>query len=409
MTSAKHEDAAPGRAAVPLFTRLRLELRRFGALHKPLRWLHRVALPKVAHGLLEVVRVLIPRSVAWGLPRGTYSELARLEQGATEGRVVLKDQGSPRLPQPSIILLCGRQQHLEQPWPIFWTRHRHARLVGASLALLNDQKQLCVESVYGPRRAGADPAWWHFVRSRPVTLSGPWTSVVSKWFPLNANPPYAHWLLDALPRLAVLNEFPPETGILLPALKPRYQVETMQLLGLLDRCRWTEETHLLVEDYYFSPPTSMVVCYNPYAVQFLRATFLPRVSPAATPKKFFVRRTSYGRNMVNEAEVLQFFADLGWAIVDPAQMSFAGQIQHFAGAEAICAIHGSGTANMVWCRPGCKFLELFADAYLAGDQEWIAQCVEVDYEFLLFPSDHKLNALVDLRQVKSRLQAMGAL
>lgn len=378
-------------------------------LHRPLRWLNRAALPALAHGMLNVLRVIIPRSVSFGLPQGTFSQLARLEQGQCEGRIVLRDQGSPWLPQPSLLLLCGRQQHLQQPWPIFWSRHRHARLVGTSLALLNEKKELCVEATYGPQRAHADPAWWQVVWQKPVELSGPWTSVVSKWFPLDTPPPYAHWLLDALPRLAVLSEFPPETGILLPPFKPRYQVETMQLLGLLDRCRWTEERHLRVEDYYFSPPTSMVVCYNPYAVNFLRSTFLPRVSPASTPKKFFVRRTSYGRNMVNEEEVLQFFAGLGWAIVDPAQMSFTEQIQHFAGAEAICAIHGSGTANMVWCRPGCKFLELFADAYLAGDQEWIAQCVKVDYGFLIFPSDHKLNAWVDLELVKSRLQAMGAL
>ena len=110
---------------------------------------------------------------------------------------------------------------------------------------------------------------------------------------------------------------------------------------------------------------------------------------------------------MNEEEVYRFFSELGWAIVDAAALSFAEQIQYFSNAEAVCAIHGSGTANMVWCKPGCKFVELFAADYLAGDQEWIAQCVEVDYSFMMFPSDHKLSAQVDVGELKVHLKTRG--
>jgi capsular polysaccharide biosynthesis protein len=148
----------------------------------------------------------------------------------------------------------------------------------------------------------------------------------------------------------------------------------------------------------------MIVCYSPYTVAFLRSSFLHLAELAPImPRRFFVRRTSYARNMVNEQEVLDFFQNAGWSIVDTAAMGFKEQVQLFAGAEAVCGIHGSGLANAVWCPVGCKVIELFADSYLAGDQEWICQCIKAEYHFLIFPSDHKLCAVVDLARLQKLL------
>jgi capsular polysaccharide biosynthesis protein len=394
-------------ALIPI--RVRLATRRFPLLHQPLRWLNRVALPALVKWLYHIPRIFIPRSWTIGLPKGVFSNFERLANPMNlhNGRIVVTDQGSPNLPSPSIMVLCKRKQHLEQPWPIFWARHDNARLVGPSLAHLDGKKQICLEAAYGPRRVNDDPAYHHFAFGSPVRLAGPWTSIVSRFSSNDQPQPYAHWLLDALPRLALLNEFPADTRVIVPPHRLAYQTQSLALLGLVDRCRWTSERHLLLEEYFFSAPTSMVVCYNPYAVNFLRSRFLPLALNTSTlPTRFFVRRKGQARNIVNEAEVLDFFQRQGWAIIDPGQMGFLEQIQLFAGAEAICAIHGSATANIVWCSHGCKVLELFADCYLAGDQEWIAQCVGADYRFLLFPSDHKLNAQVDLSTLKEHLRAM---
>ena len=71
---------------------------------------------------------------------------------------------------------------------------------------------------------------------------------------------------NALPRLALLKEFPPDTGIMAPTALAGYQKETLKLLGLLDRVRHSPEKHLFVENYYFSAPTAMISTYNPYGV-----------------------------------------------------------------------------------------------------------------------------------------------
>ncbi len=304
------------------------------------------------------------------------------------------------------MVLCRRSQHLQQPFPVFWIRRKKARLIGPGLAHINDRKEVSIEAVYGRPYLKSDPADQFFIRGEPARLEGPWTSVISRWMPANRPAAYGHWLIDVLPRLAVLNEFPAQTRILVPAHRARYQVESMEMLKLSDRCRWTKETYIEVEDYYFSSAPSAIACYSPYTVQCVQKMFLPLIDrQKATPKRFFVRRTGATRNMTNEAEVLEFFEKSGWTVVDLAGLGFAEQIAWFAGAEAVAGIHGSGMTNSLWCPRGCKILELFSDQYIAGDAEWIAQCTGAEYHSLIFPSDHAVNAIVDLNRVRTTLKS----
>lgn len=217
-------------------------------------------------------------------------------------------------------------------------------------------------------------------------------------------------MLDALPRLALLEEFPADVQILVPPHKLRYQMERLRLLGLLGRCRWISEKHLLVQDYYFTSPVSMVGAYSPYTVDFLRSSFLPSATNTQTmPARFYLRRTGRYRNVAKEEEVLEFFRKAGWNVIDTTTLSFVEQIRLFAGAEAICLIHGSGAINAVWCPSGCKVIQLFADSLLDGDLEWICQCVNAEHHFEIFPSDHRQNAVVDLTRLRELFRSLHLL
>lgn len=319
------------------------------------------------------------------------------------------DQGNPVASSDSVMVLGGRGQHVQQPWPIFWTYHHEIELIGPSLAHVKDDR-VCLEAVYGKYSMPDDPAY-NFRRSgsdRVVDLEGNWTSGVSRWMSTTKTQAYAHWVLDVLPRLALLNEFPSDVKIILPPHRLSYQEAGMQMLGLLDRCRWTSESRLRVENYYFSAPTAMIDCYNPYAVHWLRKTFSPLVSDVKpTPKRFFIRRLGFLRNMTNEADVLNLFRELGWEIVELNEWTFQDQIRLFANAEFICGIHGAGFTNVVWCQPGCRILEIFCSDYMGAGAEWIAQTLtSVEHHHLIFPTDNRLNAIVDLPQLKAKLQTL---
>ena len=399
-----------------MLSKLRGYLHRLGLLYAPLMKA-KTALRKAWLALVEFVRKL-PEPLSLGLPQGFYSELSLLQANPPrlKGRVVLLDQGSLEAPPESLLVRCGRSQHKKQPWPVFWTHHPKAELIGDSLSMVDGNGQLCAEAVYHfdwHRQGPDDPAYFYpRLLSRAHWLEGNWTSLVSRWMSMAQPVPYAHWIMEALPRLAFLQEFPADTRIILPSFRPPYQEESLRLLGVLDRCRWTSERHLRVENYYFSSQSSMICCYNPFAVVWLRGAFLPLLEKDTrpSPRRFFVRRVGKFRNIVNEEEVLDFFRKIGWEIVDPAQLSFAEQIRCFSQAEAVCSIHGSGFTNAVWCRPKVQLLELLPDSYMGSEVEWIARCIPgAMHRHLIFPSDRWFNAIVDLDRVRGELQLMDLL
>ena len=259
---------------------LAYELRRLKPFHRLLRWLRHNLWHGLVEALLELCRWIFERSERFGPPLHTFSVYQALRTGdpKTNGRIVLHDQGTPIMSEGSLLAIGGYEQHKQQPWPIFWSEHRKARLASESLALM-EGKRVCVEAAYDFKRLRDDPAYRFFHLPPPVKLEGNWTSIVSRWAPTSCNPPYTHWLLDALPRLALLSEFPADTRIIVPGTMSQSRKDSLALLGLQDRYRLTSETHVEVERYYFSSFTTMLTCWNPYGIHFLRTAFLPKRDP----------------------------------------------------------------------------------------------------------------------------------
>lgn len=385
------------------------KLRRFENLHRFARWLRHCLWGGLVEALIEWGRWTFSFSARFGPPTGVFSVYQALRTGHPKinGRVVLEDQGSPHVSEQSLLALGPYKEHLQQPWPIFWSEHLNARLGSESLALLKG-KEVCLESVYGFPRVLMDPAYRFFRLPPPARLKGNWTSLVSRWVPTNGFPNYTHWLLDALPRLALLSEMPPDTQIVVPSTLFPSEKESLELLGLLDRCRFTSETHLEVERYFFSSPTAMLQCYNPYGIDFLRSAFLPKRDPDyAGPRKFFVARTGSVRNATNVNELHEFFTSIGWALVQPAELTFSQQIKLFSEADAICGTVGSGMTNAVFCRPGCQLFLLAQDFMLDAWLDCIAQVIKADYHFLICHSGYQQVIQPDLPQVKELLGRLG--
>jgi hypothetical protein len=355
---------------------------------------------------LEFSRQIWGENNGSGPPKKVFSvyQSLRTSEPKINGRIVLHDQGCPIVKSDSIMVTGGYRQHREQPWPIFWSEHRQTNLVTESLALLSNDKSLCLESVYGWRRLRDDPAS-RFFRLPPVTsLAGNWTSIVSRWVPTEGKrlgismPNYTHWMLDALPRLALMPEFPADTKILVPADLHRNQKESLALLGLWERCRPTTEQHLKIERYFFSSPTTMLQCYNPYAIQFLRERFLlKRDRTFSSPKRVFVKRVGLSREPLNAGEIEQFFEKRGWTPIDVVKLTFAQQVQLFHEAESIAGMFGSAFTNCVFCKPGCEVIPIMPVEFgMDGFLEWIGQVVGYDLHPFVLANDYTYRFSVDL-------------
>ena len=395
-----------------LFDQLGFASRRWPGVNRFFRFSRRTVWAAFVEGFWEFSRILCKDFPSWGPPGRTFSVYTALRWGdpAIEGRIVLEDQGAPRVHPDSLVLKCGLHQHLEQPWPIVWTEHDNARLVSNSLALLNEKKELCLESVYGTSRWRSDPASRYLRLPKPVRLQGNWTSIVSNWVPTDGAPIYGHWLHDALPRLAALEHYPKDTGILVPqGLKPIHW-ETLALLGIKNRCRPTSERHLILEKYFFSSPTSMIDCYNPYGIQAMRKAFLNKADTDYTgPKKFFFARSGKRRSLENIDAITGLLASEGWTVVRDMDLNFSQTIKLFSQATDICGFLGSNMSNVIFCPPGCRVLHWVPDIFLDGWVDLIAEILGLDYRTVILkcggPQNHA--PAVDPAEILAGLKSAG--
>jgi hypothetical protein len=330
-----------------------------------------------------------------GAPRGFFSGLDLLAKGEYQGRRLFCEQELPFLPKNSLIELAGCDQNGRQPWPVFWLKMNNVRLVGESLAPMDRKKNLMIEAVFGKEFGAMDPSYNYIYLQEPLNLKGSWTSIASRW-----GSGFYHWFNDALPRLAPLSEFRQETKILIRGELCAYQQESLEMLGLLDRVWETRSNHLLVENFYFSSSPGMTGCTNPYVANWLREKFLQHQTTIDTPKKFFIKRHKKTRGILNQDELENYFISLGWAVVDLESLHFAEQIAWFANAEAIVGEHGGGFTNLVWCRPGCRVIELCPDNFLNGCYEGISLCLRLNHTFITEIADEANRINIELKKIR---------
>jgi capsular polysaccharide biosynthesis protein len=202
---------------------------------------------------------------------------------------------------------------------------------------------------------------------------------------------YYHFLLDVLPRLAVLEGCLPDLtpdAMYLPT-QTRYQREILALTGLDSGSPAVVETrkHRAVR-----AETLLVPCLpNPdelapsWLVGWLRDR-LPAGDTKDLPRRIYVTRGQRPntRRLETEAQLWPELERRGFTRIDPGSMSVRDQIDHFAAAEAIIGVHGAALTNLLFARPGVRVLELFAPAYLKHCFWSITQSIPgAEYRYLV--------------------------
>ena len=180
---------------------------------------------------------------------------------------------------------------------------------------------------------------------------------------------YYHYLLDVLPRWGVFRETMPgrmPDALYVPSAT-RYQKQFLSMLGL--------DTIPIIETGKHRAVTAdklLVPCIpNPdlvaprWTIDWLREQ-LPTKNTADAPRRLYLTRGDRPntRRLVNEQGYLPMLEKLGFVRVDPGSLTVQEQIDWFAAAEVIVAPHGAALANLAFCSPGVRVLELFAPNYV---------------------------------------------
>jgi capsular polysaccharide biosynthesis protein len=191
----------------------------------------------------------------------------------------------------------------------------------------------------------------------PIRLEGTCLSLVSDWSSSN----YAHYLLDGLGRLALFlaagfslrdvdhvycptppapaaHSYPGRLGI--PAEK----------MVLVAPQRLVHADVLLVPSL---PSTALT--YPSWLATFLRERLVTETA-ARGERRLYVSRSGFGREAAQERAVETLMREHDFEIYRPSEHD--DQPRDFGDAEIVVGPHGAGLANLAFCRPGARVVEI---------------------------------------------------
>jgi hypothetical protein len=123
--------------------------------------------------------------------------------------------------------------------------------------------------------------------------------------------------------------------------------------------------------------------------QRLTAGLLGNAEPAEHERIFVSRgeKLAHRRHCRNQAEVERFFADRGFHVFYPEQLSLAEQVALFAGARVVAGFSGSAMFNLMHTRRLEATIVLSQNAYLARNEHLFAAVLGGELHYFWAPAD----------------------
>lgn len=240
---------------------------------------------------------------------------------------------------------------------------------------------------------------------------------------------YGHWLMDHLMRLRALLEHPlaREARVLVSADMPASHYEALQLLlepGVViqrvaaESCVRVDQLLFAGPDVFFPhlirrgvPPIPSVAPSSIGGMVYLRDRMIAAVSaPKRQRRRFFVRRCSGTRQVLNEGDVRDLLInDWGFEELYPEALTFADQVRSFHDADVVVGVQGSALSNCVFCRPGTRVIA-FCSGFSANFPAWAhaLECVGLQHCFVAGEAQQGSHFLAIQCDFRVNLEALGA-
>ncbi len=255
----------------------------------------------------------------------------------------------------------------------FWA-HYGGAVVTADNALLADLSP----EVWGPANRPIFSRW-HPPKSE--LLNGRIAIAVTP----EAGANYYHWLLDLLPRVLLLKHatqnFSNYDTLLLNGSRANYERETLTVLEVPpEKIRFVDSRDRFhIASAVF--PSMDINVIAPWKVHGLR-DLASSGKPSQHRSLYLSRTRAAVRRIANEKEILEILRQRNFEILESENLSFREQADLFASASVIVAPHGAALANIVFCQPGTRVVEI---STRAGYRDWYWQLAAVaglSYEVL---------------------------
>jgi capsular polysaccharide biosynthesis protein len=193
------------------------------------------------------------------------------------------------------------------------------------------------------------------------------------------NDNYWHWLFDVLPRIDICEniiELDKIDFFLLPDNKRKFQIETLEILGIPQRKQISSVSfrHIISKELYVTnhpvvltnDATNDIQNMPLWISEWLKKKFIKKNinEKVNFSKKIYIGRgdsisnVKDLRSITNEEEVKQFLLQNGFKIIKLGDLHVKDQVLTFNNADIIVGLHGAGFANLAFCKSNTKIIEL---------------------------------------------------
>lgn len=261
--------------------------------------------------------------------------------------------------------------------PTYVARLPGGRVFGSGIVLSPDGQSLARDVSVDFGKPFADHWLLTYPRIKPAQSLRGTAAVVAT----TLGSGYSHWLLEELPRLLALPRGGRETLIAHRATP--VQRAALELSGfpgaVLSPGRFS---HYACEELIIPSLIGEAGHPTPQSIALLReftAQLIREKSSGLGERLYVTREKSQRRRITNEPALWSPLQEAGFTKVILEDLGWAEQINAFRHARVIVAPHGAGLANLAFCQPGTKVVELFQRSYVHWTYWQLASLLGLDY------------------------------
>ena len=199
---------------------------------------------------------------------------------------------------------------------------------------------------------------------------------------------YYHWLFECLPKLSHLwtLDIPASVKYLVPNTHLAFVVESLLFYGVqLDQIiSLDDSSKYFCSTLYASTPACPFGSPTPAVLKFLRSRASEVSLSVGSPKFIYLTRadSSY-RFVINEHDLVDTLAPLGFQVVELSKLSFRSQVSLFRSAICIVSPHGAGLSNICYLGQGSSIVELFHPEYVNVCFWGISSLLGIAYSYVV--------------------------
>lgn len=184
---------------------------------------------------------------------------------------------------------------------------------------------------------------------------------------------YGHWVFDILSQLALLEIYNIEYDYLCIPYYSKFMQETLEIWGIdtskiipiyLNRSIQAD-TIIIPSPVTQTTPIISNANYNiDFIIKYVREKMLSNIknieNKSFAEKIFLSRKDAHNKRAIpNEDEIFALFEERGFQRYELSSLSQEEQIVLFHNAKTIVSFVGSGATNLIYCKPGAHYIEIF--------------------------------------------------